>query len=234
MKKTISVLAVCIAATASAQSGFNAVNAEKALFAPARCYAYSTEPDRSFQKNVNVISFGGDLGVYQYTSRIKSTSETKTDGAANKALTLQYERGVLNWLGIGAKFQYSSYFTSTDSVTHTKPSVNGFDAMVLANAHFVRTRHIDLLAGFTAGYSHLNYTVHDSYASQAVGGGSVFDIHLQPRFYFGNHIGMFINLAYVHYGYGSLDFQNTATKLDDAMSLKGGGINFGIGIQAKF
>ncbi len=180
------------------------------------------------------MSLGGDLGVYSYMSVVKSTGKTKTDGAANKMLNLQYERGILNWLGAGVKLQYCNYFTSRDSVTGNRPSVTSFDAMLVVNGHFVRSRRIDLLAGINLGYTHLTYSANDQNISQAKGGGSVFDLHFQPRFYFGEHIGIFLNLAYVHYGYGSLDFQNTQTKLPDAMSLKGGGINFGLGVQAKF
>lgn len=43
-----------------------------------------------------------------------------------------------------------------------------------------------------------------------------------------------LNLAYVHCAYRDMDFQNTYTKLDDALDLVGGGVNIGIGIQAKF
>ena len=57
---------------------------------------------------------------------------------------------------------------------------------------------------------------------------------MQPRFYFGDHIGMFINLAYVNYSYKNLDFKNTVTQIPDVLDLTGGGVNFGIGLQAKF
>lgn len=195
---------------------------------------HSAWAQKSFEKGVNVVSVGGDLGVYQYTSVVKSTGKIKNDGAANKMLNLQYERGILNWLGGGIKLQYCNYFTSTDSTTKTRPSVTSFDAALVVNAHVVRTRRIDLLAGINLGYTHLTYSANDQNISQAKGGGTIFDMHVQPRFYFGEHIGMFVNLAYVYYGYGSLDFQNTQTKVADAMSLKGGGINFGLGVQAKF
>ena len=66
------------------------------------------------------------------------------------------------------------------------------------------------------------------------GGGLVFDLHLQPRFYFGDHVGMFINLAYVHYGYKNMDFKNTFYNESDVLDLAGGGVNFGLGLQAKF
>jgi hypothetical protein len=189
---------------------------------------------KSFEKNDNVIGFGGDLGIYKYTSKIASSPKSETNAAANKMLNLHYERGILNWLGVGAKLQYSDYFTSEDTVTKSKPSIKAFDATLLVNAHFVRTEKVDMLAGFNVGYSSLNWEARDQYISGATGGGLVFDLHLQPRFYFGDHVGMFINLAYVHYGYKNMDFKNTFYNESDVLDLAGGGVNFGLGLQAKF
>jgi hypothetical protein len=189
---------------------------------------------KSFEKNTNVIAFGLDLGLYNYTSKIASNPKSDHSAALNKMLSLHYERGVLNWLGIGAKVQLSDYFTETDSVTRTKPSIKAIDATLLVNAHFVRSKRVDMLAGFNVGYSHMNWEARDQFISGATGGGLTFDIHLQPRFYFGNHVGMFINLAYVHYSYKNMDFQNTYTTYNDILSLTGGGVNVGFGLQAKF
>ncbi len=189
---------------------------------------------KSFKKNTNVIAFGADIGVYNYTSKVSTNSTSNTDNAANKTLSLQYERGILNWLGIGAKVGISDYFTSKDTITHTKPSVKAIDASLLVNAHFVRAKYVDMFGGFNIGYSHMNWEARDQNISNATGGGLMYDIHLQPRFYFGQHIGMFINLAYIHYSYPHMDFQNTYTKYTDILDLRGGGINFGLGIQGKF
>lgn len=188
----------------------------------------------SFEKKTNVIAFGADLGIYQYASKIASNNKSSVTSAANKMLSLQYERAILNWLGLGAKVTISDYFTSVDSITHTKPSVQAIDATAIVNAHFVRSKHVDLLAGFNVGYSNLSYEARDASISLAKGGGLTFDLHLQPRFYFGKHMGMFINLAYVNYNYQNMDFSNTSLKIDDILQLQGGGVNFGIGLQAKF
>jgi hypothetical protein len=189
---------------------------------------------KSFEKKTNVIAFGADLGIYDYVSKIESNPKSNNDKAANKMLSLQYERGVLNWLGVGAKVQLCDYFTERDSITKTKPKVQALDALILVNAHFLRAKYVDMLAGFNIGYSTLNWEARDQFISQAKGGGLTFDFHLQPRFYFGKHVGMFINLAYVNYNYQDLDFTNTSTKIDDVLDLKGGGVNFGIGLQGKF
>jgi hypothetical protein len=194
----------------------------------------SAKAQKSFEKNTNVIGIGGEFGLYDYTSKVATNPRSSHSAALNSMLNLHYERGILNWLGVGAKLQYASYFTEVDSVTNTKPSIKAYDATVLVNAHFVRAKHVDMLGGFNIGYSHMNWEAKDQYISGATGGGLTFDLHIQPRFYFGNHVGMFINMAYVHYGYKNMDFRNTFYNVSDVLELTGGGINFGIGIQGKF
>jgi hypothetical protein len=189
---------------------------------------------KSFEKNTNVVGFGADLGIYNYVSQVAAEPKSTSNAAANKMLNLHYERGVLNWLGVGAKVQLSDYFTEKDSTTNSKPSIKALDATVLINAHFVRAKYVDMLAGFNIGYSTLNWEARDQAISSAKGGGLVYDLHLQPRFYFGKYVGMFINLAYVNYTYSNLDFRNTNTNLPGILHLKGGGVNFGIGLQGKF
>lgn len=189
---------------------------------------------KSFEKKTNVISAGGEFGLYSYVSKIESNAKSETNAALNKIVNLQYERGILNWLGIGAKIQYNNYFTTKDSVTQTTPSVKAIDGLVILNAHFVRTKRVDLVLGTNFGYSSLKWEARDQFISSATGGGLTYDIHFQPRFYFGNHVGMFINLAYVNYNYKDLDFKNTFTNINDVLNLKGGGLNLGIGLQVKF
>lgn len=241
MKKLILAFAVCFSTGINAQIALTKNTSPKfsrSLNAGDKFQAISfrtaSDGEKSFEKNTNVVAFGLDLGLYNYRSEIASSSTSDNNAALNKMLSLQYERGVLNWLGVGAKVQLSDYFTETDSVTNTKPSVRAIDATLLVNAHFVRSKYVDMLGGFNVGYSYMNWEARDEFISGATGGGLVFDIHVQPRFYFGKHVGMFINLAYINYSYNNLDFKNTYTNYLDVLSLKGGGVNFGIGFQGKF
>jgi hypothetical protein len=197
-------------------------------------YSINLVAQQSFEKKSNVVAFGADLGIYNYVTKVASNKQSDVSTAANKMLSLHYERGVSNWLGIGAKVLLSDYFTSKDTITNSKPSITGLDATILVNAHFLRTKRVDVLAGFNFGYSTLNWEARDQYISAAKGGGLIFDFHLQPRFYFGDHIGMFINLAYVNYSYKDLYFKNTVTNIPDVLDLTGAGVNFGFGFQGKF
>lgn len=187
---------------------------------------------QSFEKKTNVIGFGADVGIYNYTSKILSTGETNSDMAANKQLSLYYERGVLNWLGTGAKVQLSDYFT--DPNVTPRPSFKAIDVTLLINAHLIRPKYFDLLAGFNIGYSSMTWNANDKYVTTAKGGGLTYDAHLQPHLYFGKHIGMFINIAYINYSYTNMDFENNQTKVNDVLDISGGGVNFGIGFQGKF
>ncbi len=207
----------------------------KHIFVPFLLVAsLNASAQKSFEKNANVLAFGADLGLYNYTSKVATNPRSSASASLNKTLSLHYERGVLNWLGIGAKVGISDYFTERDSVTGDKAKVQAIDASLLVNAHFIRAKYVDMLGGFNIGYSHMNYSAGDQYISNAKGGGLMYDIHIQPRFYFGKHVGMFINLAYIGYSYNHMDFTNTFTRLDDVVSLNGGGVNFGLGIQGKF
>ncbi len=197
-------------------------------------FTVNTYAQKSFEKKANVISVGGDVGLYQYVSKVASNPKSETNGALNRMLNLQYERGILNWLGVGVKLQYNNYYTTKDSVTGTTPSVKAVDGTVIVNAHFVRTKRVDMLVGFNLGYSSMNWEARDQFISSATGSGLTYDFHLQPRFYFGNHIGMFINTSYVHYDYQNMDFKNTFTNISDILSLTGGGVNVGVGLQVKF
>jgi hypothetical protein len=189
---------------------------------------------KSFLKKTNVFYIGGDLGIYDYMSKVGSSATSSSSRAANKMLNFSYERGVKNWLGIGVKLQLCDYFTSTDSATKTKPSVKAVDGLVIVNVHIIKRKHLDLLIGTNVGYSNLNWEARDQYISAAKGGGITFDTHIQPRFYFGKHIGMFANLAYTYYDYKNMDFTNSFSKVSDILDLTGGGVNFGIGLQVKF
>jgi hypothetical protein len=207
----------------------------KQIFASLAVFStLGTFAQKSFEQNTNVIAFGADLGLYNYTSKVATNPRSSESASLNKTLSLHYERGVLNWLGVGAKVGISDYFTETDSITGNRPTVQAIDASLLVNAHFVRAKYVDMLGGFNIGYSYMNYSAGDEFISNAKGGGLMYDIHIQPRFYFGKHVGMFINLAYVGYSYNQMDFTNTFSRLDDVLSLRGGGVNFGLGLQGRF
>ena len=192
---------------------------------------------QSFQKKTNVISFGADVGLYNYVSEIKSYPTSSQLSATNQMVNLQFERGIKNWLGLGAQIKLSQYATAKNTLTSSNPSVQALDAIILLNAHIIRVKRLDLLAGINVGYSSLtalNLETANQLVSKTEGGGLTYDAHIQPRFYILKHLGIFVNLAYVNYNYKNLDFTNNTSKISDVLNLKGGGTNIGFGLQVMF
>jgi len=192
---------------------------------------------QSFQKKTNVISIGADLGLYNYVSQIKSYPNSTALSATNQMVNLQFERGVKNWLGLGAQIKLSQYETTKNTLTGSNPSVQALDAIILLNAHIIRVKRLDLLAGINVGYSNLtalNLETANQLVSKTEGGGLTYDAHIQPRFYLLKHLGVFVNLAYVNYNYKNLDFTNNITQFSDVLNLTGGGTNIGFGVQVMF
>lgn len=189
------------------------------------------------ENTTNVISWNGT----QFVSTPTRVKKDTTDGAASVIYPLKFEYGVTNWLGIGARFAFADYFEETDSITHIKPKVTGIDAGVIANFHLVKTKRFDMPISVNFGYSHFKYLANDNLNSKAVDNGINYGISLLPRIYFGNHIGMFFNVGWAGYKYPSLHFSNSNdSNLNDdnnqdwKYSIKGNGMNIGIGIIGKF
>nr|MDQ3048352.1 hypothetical protein [Bacteroidota bacterium] len=64
-----------------------------------------------------------------------------------------------------------------------------------------------------------------------------FGIELQPRIYFGDHVGMYFNVGYAGYSYPSIEFsdnQNYYNSNNFKFTLKGSGVNLGLGLIGKF
>lgn len=196
--------------------------------------AQTPQEERCFHKNAKVISLGANVGIVNYTSKELSNGKTSGNLAANSQYYLQFEYGLFNWLGVGIKGQYCNYVTQKDTATNTVPQVTSIDLSAVINAHILRTKHCDLLTGFNFGYSSFTYDVRNTNGSTAYGGGLMYDIHFQSRFYFGKHFGIFLNLAYAGYSYPSLTLKDNQNTYNEQLKLGGGGMTFGAGLQVKF
>ncbi len=189
--------------------------------------------DKSFKKGTIVIPASINLGVYKTYSKDKVSGETDSDAAASTIYNLSGEYGLLDQLGVGATFQYSNYITEKDSASGNKAKVYSVDAKANVNYHFLRKRRSDLLIGGSIGFSNIKYFANDTENSRAKGSGPWYDLHFQSRFYFTQDFGMFLHLAYAGYGYNSITALNNSLTYKNAFSLKGSGVNLGIGLQYK-
>ncbi|HWY11891.1 MAG TPA: hypothetical protein VN026_11230 [Bacteroidia bacterium] len=211
MKKLISALFVCLAV-----SGFSQV---------------------SFEQKAKVIDVNANFGVYNTISSdstARANGTTHSDKAAPYGFALGFEYGVLNWLGIGLKGQLCTYLTSKDAATGQTPKAQAKDLMLVINTHLLRKKHINLLAGFDFGYSGFKFSSNDTKNSIAKGGGYVYDLHLTPRLYFTNHLGMYMNLSYIGYGYPGLKISDNDRKYTDHLKFTANGVNVAIGFQVRF
>lgn len=198
---------------------------------------------QSFEQGTKVIELQYEFGAYKTSTHDKVNNTTDdNNGAASKIFNASCEYGVLNWLGVGLKLQYDNYFTDPDTIHHTfpqadeivDPKISSFDVAAMGNVHLVRKDHFDLVFGANFGVSFFSYHVNDALATQANGTGSWIDLHLTPRFYFGNHFGMHLNFGYANFNYPNVKAKNSTQSSINAFSLKGSGANIGIGFQYRF
>ncbi len=197
---------------------------------------------QSFEKGSKVIDLRYEFGIYSTQSHDKVANTNSTGSAASKIFNGSFEYGVLNWLGVGVKMQYDSYIASNDTIYHSppqateivKPSVGAFDMAAMVNVHLAKKDHFDLAFGANFGASFFHYHLNDAAASQANATGSWIDIHLTPRFYFGNHFGIHLNLGYASFNYPNVIAKSSAQSSINFSTLKGSGANFGIGFQYRF
>jgi hypothetical protein len=192
---------------------------------------------QSFKEGDFVIDLGANFMYYNTTAQSSvSGSQVKTDKMAGGVYSAGLEYGLFNWLGVGLKVRYDDYITSKDSITHLRPSVTGYDVIANANFHFIKTEHLDIPIGVGYGYSGMNYTVPaDTLARNLKGKGAIFDVHVDPKIYFGHHFGINFHVAYTWFGYPQLIYNdNKSGNSPNTTNLTATGLNLGVGLQFKF
>ncbi len=238
------------------------------LFVLVFCTSFSglKAQDKSFQKGDITVGLGIGVAIYgtkiheEYNSQIWNGSgistvriaNDTTDGAASTIIPVSVEYGLSNWFGLGARFGYSKYFANADSTNNNiKPTVRGLDLDLVLNFHLVKTKRFDMPISLIVGYSNFNYKANnpnsnptplpDNGNSMAKDNGLNYGIALVPRIYFGSHVGMFFNVGYMGYNYGSITFSNNSdsnlnddNNQDRNFKIKGNGFNIGIGLIGKF
>lgn len=183
------------------------------LILPAAIFlSTSSLAQKSFEKRIKVIEPGIGLGLYktEFTDKSVPNAATENDSAGALLFPLGFEYGVLNWLGCGVKFSYNHYIANDDS-TAEREKARGLDFALFARAHALRTKRIDLFAGFDFGYSHFAYDANNYSDGRARAGGTYFGFNLNSRFYLGKVWGLrlFYNFDFYNYPNGNIT-DNTA------------------------
>lgn len=189
--------------------------------------------EQSFQKGslIASLSYGFDIDnvklqeVNNYLTPPQTINSTGKAGSGN--LNLGGEYGVNNWLGLGLQFKLDSYLHSSNV-----SQANGFEGGIIVNAHIVRHKHFDFLAGLDIGASTLTLTLNDGFNDQVYGSGSWFDFHLTTRIYFGK-FGINTTLYFPSINY-TITTNNSTFNEYIADSWKASGFGFNIGIQYHF
>lgn len=219
----------------------------------------SNAQDKAFKKGDITVDAGIGLGIYGtkihseynqnylawtgsgFTTLTRRVKKDTTDGAASVIYPIKAEYGITNWFGLGARFAYADYFEEKDSITGIKPKVTGIDFGLIANFHLVKSKRFDMPISLNIGYSHFKYLANDPNNSMGKDNGINYGLSLLPRIYFGNHIGMFFNVGWAGYKYPSVQFSNkNDSNINDdnnqdwKYSIKGSGLNIGIGLIGKF
>ena len=200
-----------------------------ALLLVLSCMLLNSASAQEFQKGNSVIDLGFKLGVYNDQLNIHGTTYSHDDKAGSKISYIGYEYALLNWLGVGLQLRYDKYIDTTHYAKATNvPSYSSFNIPLFVNAHFIRKKHF--------GLSTLKLDYHDPDATLVSGGGSLFDLHIVPRFFFGRgHFGLSLPIAFTSFSYPHLNFQNNAgTNSSNWGDLKGSGMNIGLALNFKF
>lgn len=224
------------------------------LFVSILTVANSFAQDKAFQKGDFSIGLGAGFAGYGTTATnaydqlfwngsaivTQRVDTTENSGAISAVFPLTLEYGLSNWFGLGARVAYNKYYANGDSTNlNIKPTVYGFDGDLMLNFHFIKTVHFDMPLSIIVGYSGFTYKVNDANKSMAKDNGLNYGFALTPRIIVGKHIGLFVNVGYMGYNYPSMVFSNsTDSNLNDdnnqEFSLKGSGVNLGLGLICKF
>ncbi len=181
----------------------------------------------SFQSGSLIVSAawgidGYSLKQHQVNNYTGKTYDTNT-GAASRNFNIGAEYGVTKWLGLGLQFKFDNYYHD-----YNIQSALGFELGIIANAHIIRHRHFDLLAGINVGGS--NLTITGNYNNdQIYGSGTWFDMHLTARIYirrFG--FSSTIYIPYINYSTLTSNVGAFNQYILESWKANGVGINFGI------
>ncbi len=183
---------------------------------------------QSFEKGTGVADAG--IGFSLYHSEVTQTNpdwnEKDTVGAI--IFPVNYEYGILNWLGVGGMFRFSNYIEGDSSSTQAV----GTDIAGRVNLHALRKKRVDLLAGITFGYSFIRYSANDALGTEAKGHGINFGVEGITRFYFSDHFGIFLNGGYLMHDYPTVVISNSVAEEEFHYSERG--FDLGLGIMIKF
>ena len=180
--------------------------------------AQNSSAQKSFYKGAFVINVNagtdGNVADQHYFSPPENAALTLDNTALASDYSLGGEYGLLNWLGIGAIMRVDNYYMTQNQLTQSMPTQGAFDIGATANAHFLKWKHFDFLAGYDYGFSRLTYYTNNSINTTFTSPGHWSDVHLTGRIYFGRlgvNLTLFTpSMTYSKFKASNMDFGDYA------------------------
>ena len=171
---------------------------------------------KSFYSGALVISanFGtdGNIANQRYFSASEPQAQTLNGSATASDFNIGAEYGLFNWLGLGIISRVDNYYSQENQITQSTPSEGAMDIGGTANLHLLKWAHLDVLAGYDFGFSHLTYNTNNSIHTTSTANGTWSDIHATGRIYFGR---LGINLCFYVPGTTYTNFKTSNMSLGD-------------------
>ncbi|MGZ3883231.1 MAG: hypothetical protein ACXVPQ_07100 [Bacteroidia bacterium] len=171
----------------------------------------------------------GLYGIHAY-SPINHTEQSGL-GFVGTIPSVDAEFGLLRLLGVGVHYRRGGYGA------YEGGKIRGNDLCLMADLHLANKRDkFDLIIG--AGYGLSTMKTPSTSTDQLSAKGGIFRIQVEPKLYFGKYVGMFFRIAYnKHFLNRSINIIDKAGRVyteADGATWNMGGIEFNIGIAAKF
>lgn len=191
-----------------------------------------------WQAGQMVLGFGLSYATGKGTSSMGNFSTNKS--ISSMIYYIDYEAAWLtsDLIGFGCKIRFQDWNLGKDSASQTVvPGAISYDFLGALNFHLVRTEKIDVPIGLISGFSVFKYVAKDQNNTTGRGKGGIYGFQADPRYYFNDHWGASLHLAYLLYAYTNIavksDVPNTYNSFP-TYSMTGAGLNIGAGVQYKF
>lgn len=151
-------------------------------------------------------------------------------GGAVPTVTAEY--GVLDFLGVGARYSRGTYLQQGYKVRTSDIGVN----VSLHVANKKDKFDLPITLGYGFGKFKADETVSSGTGSYIHAKGGVIGLHIAPHFYFSKYVGMFVRLGYNKYLYNNIEIVDGSKTFDrgDGATWKMGGVEFNVGVAGKF
>lgn len=182
------------------------------------------------------FGLGGGIGVYGgSTNDVDEVDTTGGPDAAAVLFNIDVNYAVIEELSIGVDFERNSFITQDDS-TDTDSYGNSNNFKFNVQYRFVNSEKNCLALEGGIGMSAFKFgdNISNEYAK---GSGLTYEFGLDYQHYFGENVGMFINVGYGGYQYKEL--RNQANEVwrtnndTDNIEVVFSGVNIRVGLQIK-